>query len=310
MHLVAYLANGGVNEFETVRIEFSMPIPEASRAWLKTAWDMRPAVGETVVENAVIQYRGWSLDRADLPGLVLIHGFRAHARWWDHIAPALADRFRLVAFDLSGMGDSGHRPTYGRFLHAEEAMAVARAAGFDRATLVGHSYGGIISLLACKLYSEIFEGAVLVDTFMFPDGDETKEWVTLPKRHYPTCEAGLQRYRLRPPGRWPDPEILDYLGRHSLTETADGWTWKYDPLLMQSLNQESFVPLLRRVEQPVRYIYGMLSEVVHSDTLPLAGKLLSVKGPPVPIPASHHHVPVEQPLALIAALNALLPLTA
>jgi pimeloyl-ACP methyl ester carboxylesterase len=265
-----------------------MLIPEASRAWLKTAWDMRPVVGETVVRNAAIRYRGWSLDRADLPALVLIHGFRAHARWWDHIAPALADRFRLVAFDL----------------------AVARATGFDRATLVGHSYGGIISLLACKLYPEIFEGAVLIDTFMFPDGDETKTWATLPKRRYPTCEDGLKRYRLRPPGGWPDPEILDYLGRHSLTETADGWTWKYDPLLIQSLNQESFVPLLRRVEQPVRYVYGMLSEIVHPNMLPLAGKLLSVKGPPVPIPASHHHVPVEQPLALIAALNALLPLAA
>jgi pimeloyl-ACP methyl ester carboxylesterase len=175
---------------------------------------------------------------------------------------------------------------------------------------VGHSYGGIISLLACKLYPEIFRSAVLVDTFMFPDGDETQEWVTLPKRRYPTREAGLRRYRLRPAGGWPDPEILDYLGRHSLTETADGWTWKFDPLLIQSLNQEKFVPLLRQVEQPVRYIYGLLSEVVHQDTIPLVGELLSVKGPPVPIPASHHHIPVEQPVALIAALNALLPLAA
>ena len=40
------------------------------------------------------------------PGLFLIHGYSAHAHWWDFIAPSFLENYCVVAIDLSGMGDS------------------------------------------------------------------------------------------------------------------------------------------------------------------------------------------------------------
>jgi len=43
-----------------------------------------------------------------LPIAVLLHGGAANAHWWDHLAPRFSDRFRLVALDFRGHGDSEH----------------------------------------------------------------------------------------------------------------------------------------------------------------------------------------------------------
>ena len=40
--------------------------------------------------------------------LVLLHGGGANAHWWDHLAPAFAERFHVVALDFRGHGDSDH----------------------------------------------------------------------------------------------------------------------------------------------------------------------------------------------------------
>ncbi len=40
--------------------------------------------------------------------VVLLHGGGANAHWWDALAPALAERFHVVALDFRGHGDSDH----------------------------------------------------------------------------------------------------------------------------------------------------------------------------------------------------------
>ncbi len=46
------------------------------------------------------------------PPLLLLHGFLAHAHWWDFVAPSLAESYRVIAPDFSGMGDSEYRDDY------------------------------------------------------------------------------------------------------------------------------------------------------------------------------------------------------
>src|ERR1700709_1274412 len=121
---------------------------DAIRNWLTEQWSIPAQESSVEVEGATIVYRAWNLDAPDLPGLILIHGFRAHARWWDHIAPSLAQGHRVVAINLSGMGESGWRSAYSRAQHGREIMAVAAACGFDPVTLVAHSYGAVGSIMA------------------------------------------------------------------------------------------------------------------------------------------------------------------
>ena len=57
-------------------------------------------------------------------------GGGAHAHWWTHVAATFARDLRVVALDLSGHGDSGHRDEYDIELWASEVMAVLALATY------------------------------------------------------------------------------------------------------------------------------------------------------------------------------------
>lgn len=84
--------------------------------------------------------------RADGPTLVLTHGWGLDSSAWDWLQPELAGRYRLVTWDLPGLGRSG-RPK-DRKLSLErlaEALASVLEATVERpAILVGHSIGGMV----------------------------------------------------------------------------------------------------------------------------------------------------------------------
>ena len=79
--------------------------------------------------------------------VALLHGFpQTHAEW-RHIAPRIAERCVVVAFDLRGYGASDVPPSVRGEGYAKRAMAndvatAMRALGFERFALVGHDRGG------------------------------------------------------------------------------------------------------------------------------------------------------------------------
>ncbi|HRE02625.1 MAG TPA: alpha/beta hydrolase, partial [Ilumatobacteraceae bacterium] len=98
-------------------------------------------------------------------GLVFVHGGNAQADWWAHIAPWFADEFRVVALDLSGHGDSGWREQYGLEQWTDEVLAVADAGGIDGPpVVVGHSMGGMVSIVAAARHAERIGGVIVIDS--------------------------------------------------------------------------------------------------------------------------------------------------
>src|SRR5687768_16688188 len=115
------------------------------------------------VDGCPIRYLAWG-DR-DRAGLVLVHGGAGHAHWWSFLAPQLAKQYRVVAPDLSGHGDSGRRESYPREIWAREVMAVADDAKLRGApVLIGHSLGGLVSIVAASVYGDRLAGAIIVDS--------------------------------------------------------------------------------------------------------------------------------------------------
>ena len=96
-------------------------------AWFEQAVAVAPEVAYVDAAGARISYLRWG--QRNRPGLLLVHGNAAHAEWWSFIAPFLASDYNVAALDLSGMGDSAHRPHYSMELFVEEELAVAKAAG-------------------------------------------------------------------------------------------------------------------------------------------------------------------------------------
>ncbi|WP_069885780.1 alpha/beta fold hydrolase [Streptomyces luteocolor] len=84
------------------------------------------------------------------PPLVLLHSMGEHAGTWAEVAPALARRSRVYAFDLRGHGRSDWPGTYSLELMKDDVLASLDALGLGRVDLIGHSMGGIVSYLLAQ----------------------------------------------------------------------------------------------------------------------------------------------------------------
>jgi len=95
--------------------------------------------------------------------LILLHGIAGDSRTWLEPMRRLADRYRLVAPDLLGHGDSD-KPVgdYSLGAHACVVRDLLQALGIVRATLVGHSLGGGIALQLTYQFPDLCERMVLV----------------------------------------------------------------------------------------------------------------------------------------------------
>src|SRR4051812_27969061 len=76
------------------------------------------------------------------PPLIVLHGYAETSRMWRPIMPALAERFRVIAPDLPGIGESAI-PTSGLDIKtaAIRIHALVRSLGVQTARVVGHDIG-------------------------------------------------------------------------------------------------------------------------------------------------------------------------
>ena len=279
--------------------------------WFKRALEV-PFENRTVtVAGVAVHYLCWGRDSGK-PGLVFVHGNGAHAHWWTFLAPFFLDHYAVAAIDLSGAGDSGYRERYTPEQFAEEVHEVARDAGFGQDTvIVGHSFGGYITLKTGLLYVDDIEGIVLVDSAVRPpdfkwERDPRRSPIK-PKRVYATFEEALGRFRLMPPQACENDYVLDYIGRHSLKAADGGWTWKFDDGMFRKFEfGTNMHEDLAKLRCRVGVLYGEESYLFSQDIADFMFKVLDESVPFVGIPEARHHVFLDQPLAFMSALRTLL----
>ena len=260
------------------------------------------------VDGTRIHYLSWNPADKHKPPLLFAHGFRAHARWWSFIAPFFLSRFRIVSIDFAGMGDSGNRAEYTPLGFVRDIVGVLDHAGFHKATLIGHSFGGGRVARAAAEVPERVTRAVIIDSHMRLNDEKrsTRPFEIGPRRVYPTFEAARARFRLVPPENRTAPYILDYVARHSLKQIEGGWTWKFDERLIPKHDDMKAEDILAKIDAPVTLIYGDASAIVsRQHAHEIVSHIRNAHGP-IAIPESHHHVLLDQPLSLVAALRAAL----
>lgn len=262
--------------------------------------------------GARLHYLGWNLDDVTKPVLLLLHGFRAHGHWWDWTAPHLANAFRVVAPDLSGMGDSTHRGTYDADTFATDVLSFLDAAQLYPVIAIGHSYGGSTLLRACNRRPELFSRLILLDTAL-PLSDEAVHPPPLPLAVanicYPDHETAIARFTLRPRQPVCLPYARRHIAYHSACQDADGWHWKFDPAA-QPFDHYRFDAdrLLANIARPVDFVRAEFSSVTSPARAAILAEALrrTVGREMVVIPAAHHHMMLDQPIALIDVLRTLL----
>jgi pimeloyl-ACP methyl ester carboxylesterase len=246
------------------------------------------------------------------PPLLLLHGFLAHAHWWDFIAPWLAEGHRVIALDFGGMGDSGHRGHYDAADFIAEIDAVIRHTGIVGCTAIGHSFGGRALLHACHARPELISRAIVVDSRLVAPDDPMRgfdqDW--RPKKRYASEAEILPRFSLRPDE--PCPALaLRHMARASAAREGEAWVWKFDEQITRLFGAGAGGPQddaasLRGLSTPVDLIYGEMSRVVTPARADYLLRAAGARRGPVVLPCGYHHLPVSQPQPLLAALRALL----
>lgn len=101
------------------------------------------------------------------PALLLTHGYSATLRMWEPQVVALANRFRVIRWDMRGHGASDSPEDPSAYTHAAtvaDMAAVLDVAGVDRAAIGGLSLGGYMSLEFHLAYPQRVRALVLCDT--------------------------------------------------------------------------------------------------------------------------------------------------
>ncbi|WP_072804789.1 alpha/beta fold hydrolase [Rhodococcoides yunnanense] len=278
-----------------------MDVPQ----WYSDAIASKPVESSIEVLGTSVHLKSWG--EPDRPGVVLVHGGAAHSGWWDHIAPFLARRHRVVALDLSGHGDSGRREVYNFDVWSTEVLAVVEHSNFERPpVLIGHSMGGWVCMASATDDARV-SGVAAIDTPLLslsPEEIEARDRRAFgPLKVYPTLEVALSRFRTVPDQADSLPYIMDRVARESLFENEGGWSWKFDPRVFGSARPTP--DLLRAVRCRAALFQaerGLVTDEVASDMYELFGR----SAPVIDIPLAGHHVMLDQPLPLVAGLLTLL----
>ena len=265
----------------------------------------------------------WVWGDADKPPLLLVHGNRDHSRSWDRIAEAFCDRYRVVACDLRGHGDS--QWTRGSHYELPEFMldlvALIDLLG-GRVSVVAHSMGGRATLLAAGTFPERFERIVAIEgtggyrTNTLPRGAERmRAWAQHARaqerrepRVYRLFADAVERVREANPRL--SQEMAEHLARWGAHAIDGGFVWKYDPWMYTGNDLEvppqEYHTYWSTIAAPVLHLIGSdgVDRRGTRDGRPIETFFMDARA--TVIPDSGHWVHHDQPEATIAAIRAFL----
>ena len=291
--------------------------------WFRDALGLPREEGWIDSSGCAIHYFRWG-DPAN-PPLLLMHGFLAHSRCFGFIAPLLAENYHVVAFDFSGMGDSGSRDDYTEQQRIDELMDVGAAARlFDhvkKPVIIAHSFGGSIGLATMEAHSSRFAGLIICDLMTLrPErlklhfekaGPPGSRGPRRANRVYPDYETARGRFVLSPPQKVEQAFLLDYMAFHSLKPVTGGWSWKFDPGVFAG-NNDGGKRLMKQGHRicaaPGRkaIVYGQNSLLFDADSADYVRECGATDIPMIAIPGAGHHLMLDEPIAFTCVLNTIL----
>jgi pimeloyl-ACP methyl ester carboxylesterase len=246
-------------------------------------------------------------------GLVFVHGGGAHAHWWTPLAATFAAEFRVVAIDLSGHGDSGHRERYVPEQWADEIVAAAEHAGIGGLpVVVGHSMGGFVTIVTAARHGDAVSGVIICDSPVSELDPEIsafhlREAFGRP-RTYATPDDAIARFRTVPSQEHYLDYVIDFVARHSLKAVEGGWQWKFDRRIFEQFGagvRSIATPYLSEVDcrlALLRSECGLVTPDIGASMYEKLGRVTPV----IEIPEAGHHAMLDQPLLLLTALRTLL----
>jgi pimeloyl-ACP methyl ester carboxylesterase len=228
----------------------------------------------------------WDWGQNGKPSLLLVHGGLDHARNWDWVARALREHFHVYAMDLRGHGNSAWAPgaLYSIAEHVLDLSALADVIADFPIYLIGHSLGGILTLLYSGIYPDRVRKTVSIEGLGLPithrvhkpAPERFRGWIENIRqaerrepRSYPNLESAVARMKEANPHL--SDEVARHLTLHGTNWNADGsLIWKFDNYARifppYGHHLEDFRTVLGEIACPVLLFWGMESWAQDPET--------------------------------------------
>jgi len=255
-------------------------------------------------------YTEWGAPAA--PAVIFLHGITGHARTWDDEARLLAGRYRAIALDQRGHGDSDPAPDgdYSDAALLGDLEAFVDGLGLARVSLVALSLGGRVAINFAGRHPGRMERLVVIDI-----GPEIaaagRARVGMLMAQAPERFAALVDVVVHMRANAPlyTDAMLRHRAQHAVRPLpGGGFTWKYDRTLREAIRQgrmrvpADLWPQWGAIQCPTLLVRGSESDILTdeiakrmTDALPHA-RLAVVEG-------AGHTVPGDQPAAFQALLR-------
>jgi pimeloyl-ACP methyl ester carboxylesterase len=235
-----------------------------------------------------LQFWDWGQDGK--PALLLVHGGLDHARNWDWVARSLREHFHVYAMDLRGHGNSAWAPgaSYSIPEHVLDIATLvdllsSAVPGRGPLHLIGHSLGGVLTLVYAGLYPDRVGKVIAIEGLGFPAShrihkpapERLRAWIEDVRkigevhkgerpepRSYSNLAAAAERMKEANPHL--SDEVARHLTLHGTNWNADGsLSWKFDnyvrslPPFGHSI--DDLRAIFSRIASPVLLFWGLES---------------------------------------------------
>jgi esterase len=263
-----------------------------------------PADLFVTVNGLRIHYVDWGNSAA--PPLLLIHGLDRVARTFDHVASHFTSRFRVIAMDMRGHGDSGWDPE-GRYLvedHVRDVEGLVEQLGLRGITLWGNSTGGRVAQVFAGMHPELVVRVIsedvgperprqIADNYARRVAQEDAGWAS---------EDELLAQVRKSNARMSEAVAAAYV-KYGSRRRADGRViWKRDPQLVKGFVATDLWRFVREIKAPILYVIGGRSTIVPPDTQEELRKTLP-NARIVTMPGLGHYPSDEKPQEFLAIVD-------
>ena len=290
-----------------------LSLHDAARAMgIKFSYDALPQDKYFESDGMRFHYLDWGEPKN--PTIIMLHGFAQQSHSWDFVALGLCDKFRIVAFDQRGHGDSDWSQNHNYSLndYHNDIDNLIKHLGLSETLMVGMSMGGRNAFTYAASHPDLVSALVVVDAAPVAQSsgrDKIRNFVSQEDVH-PSIEEFVRMVHGYTPNR-PIDQIWGSI-KHNVKQLSDGsWTWKYDKFLRspdRDFRSESkdvsdaMWASLDMLKAPTLLVVGEDSDIVSLD---VANQMINriSNSQLVSIPNAGHRVMGDNPVAFQSAIN-------
>jgi esterase len=243
--------------------------------------------------------------------ILFLHGGGLNAHTWDVVCVMLRERYRCIALDQRGHGDSEWSPVIDYAVETQlgDVEGFIDQLALESPVLVGQSMGGLNSIAYAIRHSKRIKGLVVVDVGpeINPAGTQRiREFASTPELASP--EAFLERAIKFNPLR--NPAVLKRSLFYNLRQTPTGkWVLKHDQrraseeyAQIAAAQREKLAQQIAQITCPTLIVRGAISDVLTDEAAEKFARSLP-QGRWERVANAGHNVQGDNPAGLLKVLR-------